>query len=410
MLPRSRSHDDPVPRTIGKIQPKANRFEVPDKVLPGLYLIVQPSGFKSWAVRTRIDRRPVKLTLRDVPATDLVAARAAAREALEAAQAAPVPTVASPPLALPAPEAAALLPVQVVPAQPLALPAPGVNLVRDVWADYLRLHLEPNAPASVKKYKSSMGHVLPRWNDRPVGEIRRRDVIEVTDAALARGPEARNTTIVALSSFFQWCLSRDLVETSPVTVKKTKQEDRERVLTDAEIKTFWNGCAELGPIFGPLFQLLLLTGCRRDEVAAMERAEINGDVWSIPGSRTKNGQPLDVHLTPQALATLALMPHVEGCAFVFTTNGRTYSTGFSKAKTALDKLAPIVDYTLHDLRRTFATGLAKLGVIGPTIERCLNHTVPGVAGIYNRYEYAPEMAAAWKLWSDHVANIVKAAQ
>ena len=85
----------------------------------------------------------------------------------------------------------------------------------------------------------------------------------------------------------------------------------------------------------------------------------------------------------------------------------TAAASTPSAKTALDKLAPVVDYTLHDLRRTFATGLAKLGVIGPTIERCLNHTVPGVAGIYNRYEYAPEMAAAWKLWADHVTSIVK---
>lgn len=231
----------------------------------------------------------------------------------------------------------------------------------------------------------------------------------MTDAALARGPEARNTTIVALSSFFNWCLSRDLVAASPVTVKKTEGKDRERVLTEAEIKTFWKGCDATGPIFGPMFQLLLLTGCRRDEVAAMEWSEINGDVWSIPGSRTKNGQPLDVFMTPQALAALASMPRVEGCAFVFSTNGRTYSTGFSKAKDALDKLAPISGYTLHDLRRTFATGLGKLGVPGPTIERCLNHTVPGVAGIYNRYAYAGEMAAAWKLWSDHVAGLLEGA-
>jgi integrase len=140
----------------------------------------------------------------------------------------------------------------------------------------------------------------------------------------------------------------------------------------------------------------------------MQWAEVNGKVWSIPGSRTKNGQPLDVTLTDQALATLGLMPRVEGCAFVFTTNGRTAASGFSKAKLLLDALTPnLTDYTLHDLRRTFATGLGKLGVSGPMIERCLNHTVPGVAGIYNRFAYAADMAAAWKLWSDHVASLAK---
>jgi integrase len=384
--------------TAASVQPRAGRREYADAALPGLYLIVQPSGVKSWAYRTRVNRKPVKITLGrfDKQAFGVTAARDAARSALEAAQSGALQRT---PLALPAPAPAA--------GSQLALPAPVRDTVRNVWADYLRLHLEPTAPASVKKYTSSMKHVLPLWNDRPVADISRRDVMDVTDAALARGPEARNTTIVALSSFFNWCLSRDLVAASPVTVKKTKQEDRDRVLTDDEVRVFWKGCAELGPIFGPMFQLLLLTGCRRDEVAGMQWAEVNGSVWSIPGSRTKNGQPLDVTLTDEALAALALMPRVEGCAFVFTTNGRTYSTGFSAAKIALDALAPIADYTLHDLRRTFATGLGRLGVSGPMIERCLNHTVPGVAGIYNRFAYAADMAAAWKLWSDHVASLAE---
>jgi hypothetical protein len=286
--------------TAASVRPQASRREYPDAALPGLYLVVQPSGVKSWAYRTRVDRRPVKITLGrfDQKAFGVTAARDAARTALEAAQSGALQRTARAPLLLAAPVAAA----------PLALPAPASpdepapGTVGAVWADYLRLHLEPTAPASVKKYTSSMKRVLPLWNDRPVAEISRKDVMEVTDAALARGPEARNTTIVALSSFFNWCLSRDLVAASPVTVKKTKQEDRDRVLTDGEVRVFWKGCADLGPIFGPMFQLLLLTGCRRDEVAGMQWAEVNGKVWSIPGSRTKNGQPLDVAL----VAPLAL--------------------------------------------------------------------------------------------------------
>jgi integrase len=401
----------PKPKTISdltaaSVRPGASRREYPDAALPGLYLIVQPSGVKSWAYRTRVNRKPVKITLGrfDKQAFGVTAARDAARTALEAAQSGALQRTDSAPLLLAAPVTAA----------PLALPAPvpafvpGADTVRAVWADYLRLHLEPKAPASVKKFGSSMKHILPLWNDRPIAGITRRDVMDVTDAAQARGPEARNTTIVALSSFFNWALSRDLVPATPVTVKKIKQADRERVLTDDEVGMFWRGCDTLGPIFGPMFQLLVLTGCRRDEVAGMQWAEVNDKVWSIPGSRTKNGQPLDVTLTDEGLAVLASMPRIEGCPFVFTTNGRTYSTGFSTAKLLLDALTPnLTDYTLHDLRRTFATGLGRLGVSGPMIERCLNHTVPGVAGIYNRFAYAADMAAAWKLWSDHVAGLAK---
>ena len=133
-------------------------------------------------------------------------------------------------------------------------------------------------------------------------------------------------------------------------------------------------------------------------------------VWTIPGERTKNSQPFDVYLTKKALAVLATMPRMDGSPFVFTISGETYSTGYSKAKAALDKLAPLPAYTLHDLRRTFATGCARLGVDALVEDKCLNHqpkNLKGVARIYNRYAYAKEKEAAWKLWSEHVTSLAK---
>ena len=127
-------------------------------------------------------------------------------------------------------------------------------------------------------------------------------------------------------------------------------------------------------------------------------------LWTIPKERSKNGESLDVYLTDQMLAILNAAPKTSD-VFVFSTDGENPSTGYSKAKSALDKLTPGMNHwTLHDLRRTFRTGIAKLGV-GPTVcEKCLNHTTPGVAGIYDRYTYAGEMKAAWMLWSEYVEH------
>jgi hypothetical protein len=372
------------------MQNPAQRRELSDGG-SGLYLICQPSGIKSFAIRYRASGAQQRVTLGRYPDLALVDARAEARSLLEAADKRAAVLAQAPVLP-------ALLNAPVA----LALPAPAVDTVALVWADYCRLHLANTA--SVGKFGSAMKAILPLWNDRPVSSITKRDCIAVIDAALARGPEAQNSTHVALGSYFGWCFSRDIVSANPMAgIKKIKQPSRERFLNDKEIGLFWNGCAEI-PVFGSMFRLLLLTGCRLGEVSKMKWSEIENRVWHLPSSRTKTKKPLDVHLTETMLSILATIPQIG--EFVFSVNGgRSYATSDSQAKADLDKLAPIPDFQLRDLRRTFATGISKLGVSGPVIERCLSHSIPGVAGIYDRYDFAPEMAAAWGLWSEHVAKI-----
>ena len=407
------------PLTVERMQPKATRQEIPDSVTSGLYFIVQPSGVKSWAVRYRFDRKPCKLTLGRYPAVELGAARDLAKAALEAVDKGNNPALrkkATRPTRARSEPDSADAEVADIKAKDLTRESP----VRDVWKGYLKVHLIPEATASsVARFKGIFEtHVLPKWRDRPVAGMVKADALTVIDAALLRGQSAKNSTITVLSSFFNWCMDRNLIEHSPVErVKKIKMKSRKRKLRDSEIRIFWHGCDALGSAievtkkkkrpaarFGPMFQMLLLTGARRTEVAEMTRDEVNfkNRIWTIPGERTKTKEEHQVYLCDAAIAILKALPRVLGSKYFFSTTGKP-SSGFSKAKKRLDKLALLQHYTLHDLRRSFDTGCARIGVRNEVIERCLNHSL----GVYNRHDYEKEMADAWMKWGEHVAELVR---
>ena len=186
------------------------------------------------------------------------------------------------------------------------------------------------------------------------------------------------------------------------------------MLSDDELKTIWTNAITVGYAFGPIVQFLMLTAQRRGEVAAMQWNDIDSTkaVWTIPADRTKNGKPHAVPLSPSALALLATIPRMTS-PFVFPARrkpNQPYS-GYSKGKRELDAAADLHDWTLHDIRRTAATGMARLGIAPHVVERVLNHvsgTFSGVAGIYNRFRYEDEMRAALLAWAVHVGKITNA--
>jgi integrase len=387
------------PLSVEALQPRADRFEVADSLLPSLNLVVRPSGTKSWAIRYRIDiggrRVQQRHTLGTYPTLGVAAARAAARIALDKADAGEALSVRAETNGSPVAVGEASL----------------AGVVQAVWADYLTTLDRPSTVARFALFFRK--HVAPTLGTRPMDTIVEGDLRPIVNAAERRGPEAGNSAIVILSAFFGWAsvANRKYIGHNPAAgFQKTKQASRERFLSNDEIVVFWHGCTELGYAFGHMYKLLLLTGARRNEVARMEWSEIVGDKWTIPGKRSKNGFPFTIILSPAALALLADMPRVNESRYVFSTNGRTPSSGFSKASTALDKLAPLPKWKLHDLRRTFASGLADLGVPVLVCDKCLNHVpkaLSGVAKIYIRHEFKDQMAAAWKLWGDHVASLAK---
>jgi integrase len=240
----------------------------------------------------------------------------------------------------------------------------------------------------------------------------------VTEARKGSDGRARKMH-AALSVLFSWLKQNRRVTANPCggVWRPGPPDERERKLDDPEIIAFWRGCDAVGTPFGPLFQLMLLTGCRLREAANMTRAEVDDDgVWTIPGSRTKNHRSLALALPPLAQEIIEHVPVIESKAgFVFTTTGNAPVSGFSRAKKLLDAAMAksagraVPAWRLHDLRRTAATGMAKLKVALPVIEKVLNHvsgSFGGIVGVYQQHDYATEKAEALQRWSLQVAGLV----
>ena len=263
--------------------------------------------------------------------------------------------------------------------------------------------------------------VVPQWRDRPMASITRREVIDLIDDIATRAPTQANRTLTILSIFFGWALDRDIIENDPTNRvrKPTKEVARERVLTAPEIATFWLACEDIGEPFGQLFKLLLLTAQRKGEIAHLEWTEIETDKQrvEIAGAKYKTGKPHAYPLSDAAASILATRKKIDGCKYVFSTNGQTPVSAFSKAKVRLDAAmlarlrqtdptATLQDWRLHDLRRTARSGLSELGIRPDIGERILGHVIGGVAGIYDRGSYEPQMRHALEAGAAHVAGII----
>ena len=254
-----------------------------------------------------------------------------------------------------------------------------------------------------------------------------------------------NRTLARLKTFFSWALDEDLIDNDPTARvrRRVKETARDRALSDDEIRLFWAGCDKLGWPFGPIFKLLLLTAQRRDEVGTMEWAELDAPAtrrWTIPREKAKNDRAHEVHLSELAVEIIRELPKIsrtradgtgsEPSPCLFTTNGERPVSGFSKAKERLEKhtvqllraefeeagkdptKAEIEGWILHDLRRTAATGMARLNIAPHVVDRILNHvseTIRGVAAVYNRHAYLEERKAALEAWGRYVESLVRPA-
>lgn len=257
---------------------------------------------------------------------------------------------------------------------------------------------------------------VPRWQARRVGDIAKADVQQVMDELMAAGtPSAARHAFAAIRKFFNWCVERGLIAQSPCLAMRppAKHTSRDRVLSDGELSAILHAAESQGLPFGPIVQLLALTAQRRGEVVGMrwEEIDVRAALWEIPADRTKNHRPHVVPLTPAVLAILNSLPRDFDTPYVFPARGhadRPYS-GYSKGKRELDVLSGQSGWTLHDLRRTAATGMAKAGVAPHVVERLLNHvsgSFGGVAGVYNRFGYLDEMRDALLRWERHLEAVM----
>jgi integrase len=426
--------------SVRKYTAQAKRREIPDARATGLYLIIQPkpSGAKSWALRfRRPDGRPAKMALGRVDLSDhetkrdlVIGASLTLRQARRLA--ADIDQDRKTGLDV-IEEHKAARERKKAAAADRAVNTFG-SAVREFFIDYrtkrktrqrrwrdtaslLGLRYKPGADPATAEPELIKGGLVSIWGDKPVASIDGHDVHAVVSEARKLGSEGRARKMhAALSVLFSWLLRERRVTQNPCSGvwRPDPPEPRERVLTDAEIVAFWRGCDSIGAPFGSCFQTMLLTGARLREVASMTRAKLDDDgVWTVPGSRTKNGRSLTLTLPPLAREIIGNLPVIEG-GFVFTTTGRTPISGFSRAKHDLDAAVAksagrAVPFRLHDLRRTFVTGLAALGVALPVVERAVNHvsgSFGGVAGVYNKHDYRAEVAEALRRWATHVEGLV----
>src|SRR4029077_10470239 len=185
---------------------------------------------------------------------------------------------------------------------------------------------------------------------------------------------------------------------------------RDRVLADGEVIAVWGAAGKIGWPCGPAFRLLVLTGARREEIGQLRWSEIVGDAINLEGARTKNGERHIIPLSPPALTLLDQLPRIADSDFVFTISGKSPLARWSGPKANLDDLAGVDAWRTHDLRRTTATGLQRLGVPLQVTEAILGHTAgsrAGVVGIYQRHDYAAEKRSALESWGAHVTDLVE---
>jgi integrase len=260
---------------------------------------------------------------------------------------------------------------------------------------------------------------MPSIGEREIGSIVKADARPIVDRALARGKAARNQTLAILSAFFNWCVDDDLLDASPVhRIKKSKTYERDRFLEDHEIKLFLLGCDLLDAEqtsavqFGAMFKMLLLTGARRCEVSRMKRSEVDftSRIWTIPATRSKNRKSHRVYLADSVVGILKSLPRIKDCEYFFSANGTKPASGFSKAKARLDERATLAHYTIHDLRRSFTTGIGNLGISDAIADRCINHVAPKLQRTYNLAKYEKGMRAAWIKWDGHVTKLAPKGQ
>jgi integrase len=279
--------------------------------------------------------------------------------------------------------------------------------LRYVANQYLQRQETELRPKSLRDSKRYLMVSFRSLHHKPIHQIARRDIAVVLNDLAAKAPIAASRSRSVLSAMFSWAKGEGYLDgDNPVegTNIPAATVVRDRVLSDVELAAVWNSCGN--DTYGNILRLLILTGQRREEVGGMVWTELDKPpLWTIPGSRTKNGNEHTLTLAPQAWSIVDGVPRRQGHVF---GNGSRGFNNWDREKKALDQRCRIAPWRLHDLRRTVATRMADLGVLPHIVEAVLNHVSghkAGVAGVYNKSRYEREVKNALAIWADHVASI-----
>jgi integrase len=364
-------------KTIENLKPGPQRREISDGG-SGLWLLVQPSGAKSWAVRYRYAGRPTKLTLGGWPALTLAAARKGAADALHELARGHDPTAARKTAAL-------------------ATAAAKANTLAAVATEYLQR--EGSKLRTLDQRVSILNRlILPVLGARPIADIKRSDIVRLLDGIEDRsGQRMADVALAVLRRIMLWHATRSDDFVPPIVRGMSRQNAAEhrgsRILDDDELRRLWAATAD-GQWFSNFVRLLLLTTARRGEAAGMKWSELGADgLWTLPASRSKTKVEIVRPLSKAAQAVLAAQPRIGDYVF---TPGAVPLRNFSDPKRKLDAAAGLSGYRLHDARRTARSLLSRAGVNPDIAERCLGHALPAIRATYDRYKYLDEMARAFE--------------
>lgn len=367
--------------------PAEGQVEIFDQGYPGLALRISYGGREAWTAFYRRNNKLHRAALGVYPAMTLAQAREAWRQIRSGSD--PIPAVTVSPPAIKDPFAA-------------------------VAAEWLKRDQAENRSFAIVR-RIVERELIPAWGDRPIGELGRRDMLDLIDGIVDRGTPVMARRVHAyLHRLFRWSVGRGIIEVNPMAnlPMAASEKARDRVLTDQELAQIWNAASGLGFPYGSAIQLLALTGGRREEIGQLKWSEVDGDTIKLPGERTKTGAPHMIMLSAPARALLDSLPRVSGSQFVFTAKGSAPISGWGLAKRNLDSALPEISppWRLHDIRRTVATGLQKLGVPLTVTEAVLGHkggSRGGIVGVYQRHEYADEKRAALASWGVYVVALIE---
>jgi integrase len=281
----------------------------------------------------------------------------------------------------------------------------------EALATFLANAEKRNKPRTAKDYRRLLTrHFLPTLSKKQIGEITPRDITRIVDSLLATPSECAHA-FAAIKIFFRWAVRRHLTKSNPADGLQgpPKAISRERVLTDAELLEVLRHARKKGFPFGNVLELLILTGQRRSEIGSLEWSWIDTEKRTItlPASVTKNKREHTIPYGHMVADVLERIDHRGRFIFPGSKNENVPISGWSNFKAAFDKDCAVKSWTLHDLRRTFATNLASLGVRLEVTEKLLNHisgSFGGIVGVYQRHGFLDEMRSAIGAWEAKLAK------
>lgn len=401
-----------------KAAPKNTRYEVRDTVVPGLSMRVTDKGKKTFVFVGRFggSKNPTRRALGEYGAITLEAARRKARGWIEMIQRGEDPKEAER-------------------KERLAAALASENTFAVVAEDFIQREVSKRRRAKDIE-RDIRKELIDRWADRPVTGITADDVMEMLDEIVDRGHKYQAFAVFAhVRRLFNWAIGRSKygLKFSPcdrIMPKDAigKKEHRHTILNDNEIRALWRALGRMEYPFAPLLKILLLTGQRKSEVGGTSWPEFDfkQNLWTIPPERMKGKAPHIVPLTPDVLDLLKPLPRFTKGDYVFsTTFGETPVSGYSRAKTRLDKLmldelrklavergdnpdkVKLTAWRLHDIRRTMRTHLSALPIRDMVRELVIAHAQPALHQVYDQHSYIDEKRQALELWAARLRGIVE---